>query len=217
MRAVLHMLKRRVGRFGADDRGTTIVELAIALPLFLLIFFALLDFGRMAYRYVAAEKAMQLATRIAVTRPPACAGVPLTHVRGPTDPGTAVPRFGLSCSSGPDVCLDVGAISCVGSAENATASEIWALIGNVLPNTAEIDNLRFSYSFDNRLGFLGGPYVPVVTVEVTGLQFEYASPLGALATLAGSTNENGFNNAAIPFPSMSMSLPAEDLALGDAG
>ena len=57
-----------------DESGTTLVELAIVLPVFLLLFLGLIDFGRLGQEYVMAEKAMQLAARTAVVRPAACAG-----------------------------------------------------------------------------------------------------------------------------------------------
>ncbi len=203
-------------RLRADQSGATLVEFAIVLPIFLLIFFALIDFGRLAFHYVTAEKSMQVAARIAAVRPAACAGVPQTHQRGPVLLGVAPPRFGTSCRSGANVCANPGPIACAGSASSATAQEIWGIIGPAMPNDATIANLRFIYSYDSNLGFLGGPYVPVVTVEIRNLTFEFVSPLGALAALAGATDTVGLG-ADIVFPSMSVSLPGEDLALGEAG
>jgi len=45
-----------IRKFARDMGGTTLVELAIVLPIFLLIFFGLIDFGRMGAEYVMAEK-----------------------------------------------------------------------------------------------------------------------------------------------------------------
>ena len=64
----LQMLLRR---FERDENGTTVVELAVVMPLFLLLFFGLIDFGRMAFHYVTAEKAMQVAARVAAACVPA--------------------------------------------------------------------------------------------------------------------------------------------------
>ena len=55
-------LLRRCAR---DNNGATLVEFAVVLALFLLIFFGLIDFGRLAFNYVTAEKAMQVASRVA--------------------------------------------------------------------------------------------------------------------------------------------------------
>ena len=37
------------------ERGTTLLEIAIVLPIFLLIFFALIDFGRFGAEHVMVE------------------------------------------------------------------------------------------------------------------------------------------------------------------
>ncbi|MEH6360898.1 MAG: TadE family protein [Amylibacter sp.] len=199
-----------------DESGATLVEFGIVLSVFLLLFFGLMDFGRLGFNYVNTEKAMQIAARVSAVRPPACPGVPEVHLRGAVAPGTLPPKFGTSCGSGAMVCTNPGTITCSGSAANPTANEIWTLISGALPYDAGIDNLRFSYSYDNNLGFLGGPYVPVVTVEVQNLNFQFMSPLGALVGLAAGAADPGLG-ADIPFPPMSVSLPAEDLALGNDG
>ena len=79
------------------------IELALVITLFLLLFFAVLDFGRMGSDYVMAEKALQRAVRIAATRPAACPGVPQTHQPGTFLPGTTPPRFGTLCRAAPGV------------------------------------------------------------------------------------------------------------------
>ncbi|MGB2893980.1 MAG: TadE/TadG family type IV pilus assembly protein, partial [Albidovulum sp.] len=84
MRGLIHILRR----FWADESGTTLVELAFVIPLFLLLFFGLIDFGRMGAEFVMADKAMQIASRIAVVRPAACPGVPASTARGATPVGT---------------------------------------------------------------------------------------------------------------------------------
>lgn len=207
-------------RFGADERGTTLVELAIALPLFLLLFFGMIDFGRLSFQWVGAEKATAIGARIATVRPPACAGVAESYTRGSDDNA----RFGTNCNAGANICAVPAEVVCAGDAGNATASEIWTRIEPLLPNDATIANLQFRYSPDGhntdgvieQIGFLGGPYVPTVTVELTNLTFKFATPLSGLADLAtGVTGSTISNDIAIP--SMSVSMPGEDLALGSNG
>lgn len=200
--------------FIRGERGTTLVELAVVLPIFLLIFFGLIDFGRFGAEYVMAEKAMQRATRIAVVRPPACPGVPTINQRGPVPVNSIPPRFGTKCSAGATICANPGTISCAGAANDPTVTEIWAAISGLLPRSATEANLNISYSHDDNLGFLGGPYVPVVTVEIQNLNFQFTSPLGGFATLAGAGNTS-IPGATLPFPTMSVSLPAEDLGHGN--
>lgn len=201
-------------RIMQDEDGAALVELAIVLPVFLLLVFGLIDFGRMGFETVMAEKATDMAVRLAATRPPACTGVPETNARGPVAVGAVPPHYGTSCNAGSDVCADAGTVSCIGDPANATVLEIWDRIAGLMPSNATPANLRFSYAYDEDLGFLGGPYVPVVTVEITDLQFRFASPLGALAALAGGASAIG---STAPFPAMSVSLPAEDLAQGNNG
>jgi Flp pilus assembly protein TadG len=205
-------LIRRIRAIHEDDSGATLVEFTFAVIFFLVLLFAIIDFGRMAFSYVVAEKAMHMATRIAAVRPAACGGVPLTNASHASPPSPP-PTYGTSCNAGGNICVAT-TVTCAGSAGNATANEVWALVSQRLPNTATVANLRFTYASDVDLGFLGGPYVPVVTVELTGLTFDFATPVGGLINLLNGTPGPG---GSIPFPSMSVSLPGEDLAQGNAG
>lgn len=201
--------------FRASEEGTTLTELAVALACFLLILFGMIDFGRLAYHHVTAEKAMHIAARVAAVRPPACAGVPEINARGTTTVSPA-PRFGASCSGGTGTCASPDKVTCEGDADNATAAEIWALVSGGLPTGTEISNMQFSYAFDENLGFLGGPYVPMVTVELKDADFRFVSPLGQLVRLGGATPDDSLG-ADIYLPSFSVSLPGEDLASGENG
>lgn len=207
MTARLHPLRA----FLRDQSGGVLVEFAIVISLFMFLFAALLDYGRLSYSGVTAQSAAQLAVRTAIVRPPACVGVPETHVRG----SNTVPRFGTSCSAAADVCAAVATVTCTGVATNATANEIWTRINPLLPFNSTIDMLQFTYSYDSNLGFLGGPYTPMVTVELNLSDFQFASPLAALANAAGATNSALPSTAT--YSSFSVSLPAEDLASGESG
>lgn len=214
------MTRARIKTFLRDESGATLVEFTLAVVLMLLLFFALIDFGRLSFHWVSVEKATSMAARIAVVRPPACAGVPETYGRG-TDVSA---RFGTNCSASANACTIPADVTCAGSAGNTTAAEIWARVEPLMPNHATVANLQFRYSPDGDttngantvIGFLGGPYVPTVTVEITGLTFQFVTPLGPLANLATGTQQTGIAGS-IPFPSMSVSAPGEDLALGTNG
>lgn len=215
MKGLLHIrahLRRAGNGVLREQEGGVLVEFALVVSLFCFLFLALLDFGRLSYSGVNAQKAAQLAARIAVVRPAACAGVPQTHQRGPS---TSVPRYGTACSASAGVCADVGTITCAGSATDATASEIWGRISPLLPPGTTIDVMQLSYAFDSNLGFLGGPYTPMVTVELNLNDFQFVSPLAALANAAGATNSTISSTAG--YSNFSVSLPAEDLALGESG
>jgi len=207
-----HARGQRMRRFLNDQSGGVLVEFALVVSLFLFLFASLLDFGRLSYSGVTAQSAAQIAARIAIVRPPACAGVPQTHQRGTA---MSTPRFGTSCSAVNGACANVATTSCEGSAANATASEIWTRINPLLPIGTTIDAMEFSYAFDPNLGFLGGPYTPMVTVELDLDDFQFVSPLASLANAAGATNS--ILGSTATYSSFSVSLPAEDLAQGESG
>lgn len=210
---------RTVRRFWADEYGASLVEFAMVITLFLFLLFAIIDFGRIGHAWVSANKATQLAARLAAVRPPVCDGVPLTNERFSLSTG---PAFGALCRAGAEVCADPGIISCVGwtssndddSGAN-TAQEIFTAVRPLIPAGTTIGQMRYSYTFDPNLGFLGGPYVPIVTVEFTSVNFTFISQLGAFATaLTGQSSTLG---TLLSMPGMSVSLPGEDLALGTDG
>lgn len=233
------MIRTAYKRFLKSESGASLIEYAIVISLFLLIFFAILDFGRLGFNWVMTEKAMQRAARIAVTRPPVCNGVPDLHTRGPNG---AVP-YGTLCRADAGVCADTGEQICVlsttdidcSTASTSTADEIWCIINPILPSNAIPRNIRVSYEFDPNLGFLGGPFTPMVEVAVVteddvgrindsaALRFDFITPLPGLAAIVGGgamtniADTDGSAQADIPFPDLSVSMPAEDLAQGNNG
>ena len=225
------IMRRALSRLARDEEGSTVVELAFVLPLFLLVFLGLVDFGRLAFHYVAAEKTVQVASRMAAVKPPACSGVPSTNARGSYTDITG-PRFGTNCGFANGVCAQPAVTVCTGanpvdSDAQDTVAEIWNMLQFAVPNdpTADFDagNISFTYAFDPEMNFLGGPYVPMVTVTIEELPFRFVSPLGVLAALvvgrstpetdALATATSGFKL----FSDFSATLPGEDLASGANG
>lgn len=213
---LFHRARRALSRFRGDSHGGVLVEFGIVISLFFLLMFVALDFGRFAYGRVMAQKAADIAVRIAVVRSPACAGLPETNLRGPVPNNTIPPRFGTSCNAATGTCAAVATLTCTGDASNPTAWEIWNRIDDLLPVDATIDNLVVSYSFDSDLGFLGGPYTPMVTVDLNLPDFQFISPIGGLITATTGTPTAGPGPSAAR-GSFSVSLPAEDLNVGDQG
>ena len=206
--------RRSLLRFGSDECGASLVEFALVVTLFLFLLLGIIDFGRIGHAWVGANKATQLAARIAAVRPPACPDVPLFNQRG-----TAVspPAYGALCRAGSGVCLtpSPATSTCQGVATNATAQEIFTAVRPLLPAGTTIGQMRYSYAFDPKLGFLGGPYVPMVTVELTGVNFTFISRLGFFVTAL--TGQNSTLGTPLSLPGMSVSLPGEDLASGMDG
>ena len=230
-------LRKSLSKFKNDTSGTTMVEFSICIALFLLILFAVLDFGRLGFNWVMTEKAMQRAVRIAAVRPPVCAGVPFYHVRSSTDTSNLDPgarcnaNGGNLCENSQIQCLLTSAVG--GTPAGNTANEIWNSISPLLPSGAVRGNILVEYRYNSNLGFLGGPYTPVVTVGLVGsapdqpYYFEFITPLSALAATAGASNGTDAEmfsetavtcgSACIPFPSISVQLPAEDMNVGNDG
>ncbi|SIS82560.1 TadE-like protein [Roseivivax lentus] len=199
-------------RFGRDEDGGAMVEFAIVVSVFFLMFFKILDFGIFSSTNLNAEKMTQLAARMATVRPAACSGVPERIARGTATPP---PRFGTSCRAVAGACATVATVTCTADATDATAAEIWARISPALPGTVTISDLSFTYAHDATLGYLGGPYTPIVTAELTLPAFSFAAPIGAMATQI-SGGASGFTGTP-QYRTISISIPAEDLALGTNG
>ncbi len=210
-------LIRRLRARLRDESGASIVELAVVLPLFLFILFALLDFGRFAFNYVLAQKGMQDAVRTAVVRAPVCGRdgngpqMPVINRRA-DDEGTD--PLGRKCSDG-DLCVAPDDVVCSLEPLDGTADEIWRRIAPLMPPGAAPENVRITYSFDPALGFLGGPYRPMVRAEIVDLEFEFVTPLSAIGNLAARANDGSDLGGTAGFFSMEASMPAEDLANGD--
>ncbi|MGJ8546043.1 MAG: TadE/TadG family type IV pilus assembly protein [Sulfitobacter sp.] len=203
-------LARHLPRFARDENGATLVEFAIVVSIFLFLFFSVIDFARLGYTNVTAEKATNMAARMAVVRGPACDGVATV-----TDRGLLIGTLSLDlpngtpCTERAGLCKQINTVTCTGTTSNATALAIWTQVRPLLPNNAAIENLQFSYSFDENLNRVGAPYSPMVTVELADLQFDFISPLGALARAAGAADSN--LGESFTFNSMSASLPAETI------
>lgn len=195
-----------------DESGASIVELAIVVPLFLLLTFGFIDFARLGFTYVMTGKAMDRAVRMAVVLSPPCPNVPTINGRGGANNDEY--RFGTSCNTVSNLCAAPGTISCAMDADHSTSNSIWSSIQPLMPVNASPANVVLSYEFTPEMGFLGGPYTPIVTARIDNLTFEFITPLGALAGLAGAS-DTGTLGSDFAFPSMSASLPAEALSDGE--
>ena len=199
-----------IRRAARNEDGAMLVEFAILMPLLLLLTFGLLDFGRLGFSYVMAQKATEMAVRDAAVRPPLCGALPEVNQRGSLSGPLAGLRFGASCTAGTNLCASFATLSCTAE----TAPAFWARIAPLMPANATPANLTVSYAFDPTLGFPGGPVTLYFSVAVSDLDFDFVTPLGALARLATGADP-GTLGRSIAFPSMSASLPGEALLVGD--
>lgn len=227
-------------RHARDEAGASLVEYTVVIALFLLVFFAILDFGRLGFNWVMTEKAMQRAARIATVRPPVCTGVPATHVRlsGTTSRLGTLCRVGSTCANGGVQQCVLGAATafapgggddCTVAAGASTAKEIWCILEPILPSNAAPNNIWVRYAYDPNLGFAGGPYTPMVEVGVATvdnvaggsdaitdaaeLRFEFLTPIPGMAALAGGGTMTNVNTGGTGLPS----IPFPDLSVSLPG
>ena len=238
---MMNMVYKTFKRFASETSGTTLTELAIVIPLLLLILMGAVEFGRLGYNIAMVQKATELAVRTAAVRPPICDGVPDTFEIGTS----ASAKAGSLCKAGapgsickivitPPPCslanpgtTDSNKGRTTAEERSDAAQEIWDAIAPLLPNTTDLENsitaanVFVRYEQDARIGFLSGPYTPVVTVEigqlkngdVERLDYKFITPLGQLAGMAMLGGTSNIRSS-FQFPTMSASMSGEDLANG---
>ena len=64
---MLRLLLKKISCFTRNDRGVQLVELAIALPVMILLFAAVAEFGRYFYEYTTLAKGSRVAVRYLAT------------------------------------------------------------------------------------------------------------------------------------------------------
>ena len=69
MRALIFSHRKFIRSLLRDERGTQLVELAIVLPLVLVLFGAIAEFGRFFYAYTTLSKATRAGARYLVSQP----------------------------------------------------------------------------------------------------------------------------------------------------
>jgi Flp pilus assembly protein TadG len=189
----------------ADRRASTAAEFSLVLPLLLILLFGIIDGGRFAWEYNRAEKATQVGARMAVVTDVISTGLrDNTYVGmnfgGPAlKGGDIIPVAALgtiTCTS--TACSCTGACAGITTGRNATAfTNLVARMQQIKPDI-EAENVQVHYR-GSGLGYAGDPngmeMSPLVTVELTGLQFQ---PLTSLML------------ATVSLPSFATTLTAED-------
>ena len=199
-------------RLRHDERGGPLAEFALTLPLLFVLGLIAFDFTWLFARLAMAEYAAHVAVRFAVVRPAVCPGVPdsIDRVAGSTE------RYGELCTHPANPCALPAALQCTG-AGTATGTEIINRISPLLPAGATAANLQFTYAPPpaGSVGFLGGPYVPIVSVSLVGLQHNFLMPIPTLLTPWSGGAGGVF--APIPLGPFTATMPGEDLNMGDNG
>jgi hypothetical protein len=187
--------------------GNATVGFVVIAPAFLVLFFLVIEVAGAFFWWKTAEKATQLGARVAIVRDPVATGVPAIN------PRSAGGVFGIACGHASNPCdfgdqtvwvCEGGGDGCNAAAFQAVTAEMRRVFGNAFAD----ENVRITYRYAD-LGFAGGPFVPAVTVTLTGVPFGLF--LGLLSGLAGD------GGALATLPDISTTLTGEDLATAGAG
>ena len=208
-----------LGHLRRDERGAVMVEFTLVVVLLLAATFAIVEFGLALFNWHLTEKAAERAARLAVVRPAVAVGVPDFYDRDTSI--SPPPRFGTPCNDPSAPCAAVAPQEClVQVADRSTTCANAALAQGIFDRMRALSPLAlraggagqvaFVYE-DSGLGFLGGPYVPTVTVEVRNVPFQFLA-LGPLVGLLGGT----FTDT-ITMPAMRTTAVGEDLNVGENG
>ena len=193
-----------------DERGGPLAEFVLVVGLLFVFGIFVFEISRFYMRAAMAEYATHLAVRVAAVRPSACPGIPEINERAA---GSSA-RFGTMCSAASGPCVPVATQICAGAAGQPVVDEIFGLVQPLLPSGATPADLQFSYA-QSELGFLGGPYVPIVSVSLQNLQHDFILPLGQL--FAPWSGGGGGGTGSVPLGPLSATMPGEDLNVGNGG
>ena len=194
-------------RLRSCQRGAATVEFVVVAPAFLILFFLVLEVAGAFFWWKTAEKATQLGARLAIVRDVAVAGLP---ARNPKREGAL---FGLACAADGSPCdfdnqstwiCTAGGSGCNSAAFQNILSEMQRIFGQAISDV----NLIISYNYVG-LGYAGGPFVPSVTVTLSGVRFGMF--LGFLSGLAGA------GDSLLTLPDISATLTGEDLSSAGVG
>jgi hypothetical protein len=196
---------KQFGQLARDNSGASMVEFSIVAFLFFIFMGGLVDFSVGFYQWNSASKALQQGARLAATSDPVDSTLKNWMGGSGLTPGDPFPAFTRECTVG----------SCTGGTYDATAMntivygrDLVCGPGNAdnTPGMCDVfsriqpSNVKITYQ-QTGLGFAGRPGgpVPTITVELTGLTFNFVFLNGLM----------GF--APIPMPPMKTTATGEDM------
>ena len=194
--------------FIRDERGVSLTEAILVIPIVLLVLAAMIEFGHGVYQWNQATKAVQIGARLAAVSSPitgdaAYLALTADHTGIPEGDPTPVAPVSVSCGAGTTACdsvrlarlLDGGDGSCVAGG----APTLMGMCDFAPFITSE--NVRVTY-YRSGLGYVGRPFGPVstITVELRNLSFDF---LIADALIPGLS--------ALTIPAQPVSITSEDV------
>lgn len=190
-----------------DRSGAGAAEFALVLPLLILFLLGIFDAGRYMWEVNKAEKATQAGARVAIVTDVLDSGLANHNYVGQTvgsvtlTQGDVIPAAALGelrCTNTGCACISGTCPGVVAPTDYAARfARIFQRMEYMKPGIAQ-SNVRITYR-GSGLGYAGDPngmeVAPLVTVELTGVQFR---PLVL------------FNAAAVSLPAFRTTLTAED-------
>lgn len=203
-------------RLGRDQSGAAMVEFTIVVFFFLVLTGGVVEFALGWYQWNSASKALQQGVRLAsVSDPVASDLINMTGLEGSAVPGDPMPSFLRVCNGATQTCTNGGTYSAsamntivYGRGQNTCGTigpdgfaGMCDIFGRIQPQNVIITYRHTGLGFAGRPG---GP-VPTITVELTGLTYNYAFLSGLL----------GFGP--VTLPPMRTTAVGEDLATATNG
>ncbi len=187
---------RRLKDLKSDESGATLVEFTLVLLIMLTMTFGIIEFGYAGFQWANAEAATQRGVRLAATRDAAITGIP--------DCGTGVSGLspGQPCSDAAGSYTWSTTCNAGAGGANCNAATLALIVAEMQRSYPDLTAANVNVTFSGAgLGFQGlGRPVPIVSVELTGLTFDFI----ALDGLIGLPDQ-------INMPAFRASITAEDL------
>lgn len=166
-----------------DRSGASAVEFALVLPLLLFMMFGIIDGGRFLWEINRAEKATQVGARVAIVTDTLDDGLANHSYLGDTSGGSALLQGDVipAAALGVLVCNSSGCTCSSGTCPTVSLPGNYSTrFGRIVTRMSQMkpdiaaSNVTVAYR-GSGLGYAGDPngidIAPLVTVELTGLQF----------------------------------------------
>lgn len=203
-------------RLGRDQSGAAMVEFTIVVFFFLVLTGGVVEFALGWYQWNSASKALQQGVRLASVSDPVASDLTnMTGLEGSAVPGDPMPSFLRVCNGKDQTCTNGGTYSAsamntivYGRGQNTCGTigpDGFAGMCDIF-DRIQPQNVIITYRHTG-LGFAGRPGgpVPTITIELTGLTYNYAFLSGLL----------GFGP--VTLPPMRTTAIGEDLATTTSG
>jgi Flp pilus assembly protein TadG len=181
---------RRLAGFRRNQSGAVLIEHTLVFMLLMILTFGLIEFGIVLHQYNAAETATSAGARFIATRGPVVAGLSDCGVATTAPAGTRCAD--VSGASG--WTLTCNAASPASGCQAAVLNELVAEMRRFYPNI-QAQNVQVVLTGAG-LGFVGrGSPVPLVTVRLTGMTYEFVAIDNLLGF--GALSMPGFDSALV--------------------